>query len=99
MTRFQALALPALIALLSACATPADTRHEPSPAPPPTRAPSGNLPKVDWGAERTRITRALGGASDLSVIARNDGNLQLLIPGAEAFARDGVEPRSGLRAT
>lgn len=59
----------------------------------------GNLPKVDWNAERARITHALSGASDLSVIARNDGNLQLLIPGADAFARDGVEPRAGLRAT
>ncbi|NMF90487.1 OmpA family protein [Aromatoleum petrolei] len=64
-----------------------------------TRAPVSNLPNVDWSAERARITRALAGAGDLSVIARNDGNLQILIPGAEAFARDGIEPRSSLRAT
>lgn len=99
MTRFQGLALSALIALLSACATPSDPQRETSSPPRPARAPEGNLPKVDWSAERARITRALTGAGDLSVIAHNDGHLQILIPGAEAFARDGVEPRSSLRAT
>ena len=99
MTRFQALALSALIALLSACATPADPQRETASPTPTTRAPGNNLPKVDWSAERVRITRALAGAGDLSVITRNDGNLQILIPGAEAFARDGVEPRASLRAT
>lgn len=99
MPRLQALALSALIALLSACATPSDPQREAVSPTQVTRAASGNLPKVDWSAERARITRALSGASDLSVITRNDGNLQLLIPGAEAFARDGVEPRTSLKAT
>ena len=99
MTRFPALALSALIALLSACATPSGPQREATSPTQPTRAPSGNLPKVDWSAERARITHTLSGANDLSVITRNDGNLQLLIPGAEAFARDGVEPRPSLKAT
>ena len=99
MTRFLALTLSALIAVLSACATPSDPQREIASPLQPARAPSGNLPKVDWAAERTRIARALSGANDLSVITRSDGNLQLLIPGAEAFARDGVEPRASLRAT
>lgn len=92
--------LPALIALLSACATPAEPQPERSSAPQPApRTEGGHLPKVDWNTERARIARALSSASDLSIITRNDGNLQMLIPGAEAFARDGVEPRAGLRAT
>lgn len=99
MTRLQALALCAAVALLSACATPASPPVDTPPPPAPARAPSGNLPKVDWAGERSRISRALSGAPDLSVIVRNDESLQLLIPGAEAFARDGVEPRPGLTAT
>lgn len=92
--------LPALIALLSACATPTEPQLERSSPPQPTpRTEGGHLPRVDWNTERARIARALSGASDLSVITRNDGNLQVLIPGAEAFTRDGVEPRASLRAT
>jgi outer membrane protein OmpA-like peptidoglycan-associated protein len=98
MPRFAALAACALIATLSACAS--------SPAAPRPAATAENgrhvalpTPKVDWPAERDRIKGALGGRTDLSLAAASDGQLQILVPGADAFARDDAAPKAGLRST
>lgn len=100
MIRLTALAPPLLIALLSACATP-DTAQpgEATALSPVVRAANRPQPAIDWPAERNRIARALGSANDVAVITRNDGALQLLVPGADAFSRDGVEPGPALRTT
>lgn len=100
MTRLPVLALTALLVLLSACATPTESARTPGVQPPPSRSSvSVPVPKTDWPAERASIASALGGSSDITVVTRQDGTLQLVIPGAEAFARDGTDLKPGLRAT
>lgn len=52
----------------------------------------------EWPAARARITAALDPAPDVVVRQRPDGTLQLVLPGADAFAQDQSEPRKSLRA-
>ncbi|HJV26361.1 MAG TPA: OmpA family protein [Aromatoleum sp.] len=99
MPRLAALAACALIATLSACATPPAA---PRPAAAVDNAGHVTLPtpKVDWPAERDRIKSALGGRADLSLAAASDEQqLRILVPGADAFARDEAAPKAGLRTT
>lgn len=102
MLRTHVFALSVSIAVISGCAStvaPLPTPEAPSAQRAAATAQGSKLPTIDWPAERSRISRALAGSRDVSVIARDDDSVQLLIPGAEAFARDGIEPRPSLRAT
>ena len=108
MPRFAALALLALGMLLGACATPVATTG-PAPSAPgthpaggaPDRQPAapGAQPGLDWPAARNGIASALGESRDVVVSVRADGALHLMVPGADAFARDSTEPHAPLRAT
>jgi len=107
MPRLTAPAMLAIGILLGACATPVVT----TPATPqgpgarPDGAPRGQVaapaatPVIDWPAARERIERALDGERDIAVSVRQDSTLLLLVPGAEAFAQDAIDPRPALRAT
>lgn len=101
MIRLTALTLCVHLALLPGCATPpAPARPTPAPSlPAPADKTTPTTPRIVWTAERDRVARALGGANDVEVVTRSDNSLQLVVPGADAFARSDVEPRAGLRAT
>jgi outer membrane protein OmpA-like peptidoglycan-associated protein len=99
MTRLTALTLCVHLVLLSGCATP-QAPARPTPSLPVTEGKTiAPAPRVDWTAERDRVARTLGGSNDVEVVTRSDNSLQLVVPGADAFTRNDVEPRAGLRAT
>ena len=99
MNRFPALAMSALLVLLTACATPEDVTRTPD-TPSKSRGNSSSaVSRIDWPTERARISRALSGSIDVSILTRQDGALQLLVPAADAFVRDGSELKSGMRPT
>jgi outer membrane protein OmpA-like peptidoglycan-associated protein len=108
MHRLAALAMFALGMLLGACATPLATTGPAAPLPgtrPDAAAPDGQpaapvaKPAIDWPAARNGIANALGESRDVVVSVRADGALNLIVPGADAFARDSTEPHAPLRAT
>ena len=41
--------------------------------------------------------KGLSGTSDITLQVHEDGTLQMLLPGADAFARGGAEPQASLR--
>ncbi|WP_332671566.1 OmpA family protein [Aromatoleum sp.] len=43
--------------------------------------------------------KGLSGLGDIALEVRDDGALQLLLPGADAFSRGGEEPKASLRDT
>jgi len=102
MSRLAAFILLGVSTLLTACATSVEA-PTPSVTPSvsaPRAAPAPKrTPRFDWQAERERISRGLDGSADISIHVREDGALQLLLPGADAFARGGTEPRPSLRST
>lgn len=100
MSPFQALSAVAAFAFLSACATEPEVT-EPEVTAPPQRdappAPKKARPVSDWPAERGHIMKGLSGSGDITLQVRDDGALQLLLPGADAFSRGGEEPKASLR--
>ena len=99
MTRLAPLATCVLIAALSACATSPEVPPPEAGVEPPAPRVTLPTPKVDWPAERDRISRALGGRTDLSLAVATDGQLRIMLPGSDAFARDDATPKAALRST
>lgn len=105
MSRLATSILLGAAALLNACATPGEP-PAPSGATPPAAAPAprraasqpNRAPQFDWRVERERISKRLAGSPDITVAVREDGALQLLLPGTDAFQRGGAEPLPGLQA-
>jgi len=105
MSRFKATSAAIACALLSACTTTPQTAETAvtvereaavAPAPSvPARKKAGR--STDWASERARIMKGLSGSRDIALQVREDGALQLLLPGADAFSRGGEEPKAPLR--
>lgn len=101
MSRFNAIGATIACALLSACTTapgiiePGAAANFPAETVPFRKKAE---PASDWAAERTRIMKGLSGSSDIALQVREDGALQLLLPGANAFSRGGEEPKAPLRS-
>lgn len=100
MTPFKALSAVTAFALLSGCATSPQVAEPDVVAPPGQEASPGLRkagPTIDWSSERGRIVKGLSGSHDIALQVRDDGALQLLLPGADAFSRGGEEPKASLR--
>ncbi len=106
------LAALAVTALLAACASLEAPTPTSGPAPTGTSAPAGipGAPRAgaagaarsaefDWPAARERLAQALAGAPDVVATTREDGALHLLVPGADAFARDRADLAPALATT
>lgn len=94
MSRFAPICVAAACVILSACATaPENSRRAAAPHGPRTET-GEPMPAFDWVAERGRILRDLAGFPGVISRVRDDGALQLLLPGADAFAVDGEEPNA-----
>ena len=106
MPRLPALAATCAACLLAACATPgeapvSDQLPAAHPADTPrtsTSAPARPTPSPGWAAERGQLAERLKALPDLHVAITPDGALQLVLPAADAFPRDGSEPTPPLRA-
>lgn len=95
MSRFAPICAAVTCVILSACTTVPESSR-------PTGAGYGQAtetgkPAFDWAAERERILRDLGGFPGVAPHVRDDGALQLLLPGADAFPENGDEPTAELR--
>ncbi|NMG15560.1 OmpA-like domain-containing protein [Aromatoleum bremense] len=99
MKRFSLFVLIGVSALLSACATTTATPPPAAVTPVHRAVPVARNAAFDWSAERNRIVKRLSGSSEIATQVRDDGTLQLLLPGAEAFSRGGTEPQPALTAS
>jgi outer membrane protein OmpA-like peptidoglycan-associated protein len=100
MSPFKALSAVTAFAFLSACATAPQVTEPEATTPPGQDAPPVPRkagPASDWPAERGRIMKGLSGSGDIALQVRDDGALQLLLPGADAFSRGAEEPKASLR--
>lgn len=97
MSRFAPICAAVTCVILSACVAVPENHGSPGVAPGQPATPQRPASTFDWVAERSRIVRGLSGFPGVTHRVRDDGALQLLLPGADAFPQDGEEPGAELR--